>query len=164
MYQFGDYAKETLEQLSGKGVFFTVKNGDNVNTMTIGWGSLSEYWGQDVFIAPIRMSRYSYEMLKNTDEFTVSVPLNGEMDAALGYCGSHSGRDGNKLSEAGLETLPANEVSTPLIKGCKIFYECKILMTKELKKEDLPADLQDRWYANGDMHVLFFGKILSAHN
>ena len=83
MYQFGEFSKQTLEQLSGKGVFFTVKSGNKINTMTIGWGSLSQYWGEEIFIAPIRPSRYTFELLKNTDEFTVSVPAQGQMDEAL---------------------------------------------------------------------------------
>ena len=33
MYSFGDYAKETLEQLSGKGAFLTVKKGDSTGAM-----------------------------------------------------------------------------------------------------------------------------------
>lgn len=127
MYRFGEFSKQTLEQLSGKGVFFTVKSGERINTMTIGWGSLSQYWGEEIFIAPIRPSRYTFELLKGTDEFTVSVPAQGQMEDALKICGSRSGRDLDKLTAAGLSLKAAKEIATPVIDGCNIYYECKIV-------------------------------------
>ncbi len=163
MYNFGELAQKSLEQLSKNGVFLTVKNGDKVNTMTIGWGSLSQYWGQEVFIIPVRHSRYTFELLSNTDEFTVSIPVNGQFDDALKITGSVSGRSENKIEKAGLTLKDAQEISTPVIDGCDIYYECKILSFMDLKKEDLDKETQDKWYANGDMHRLYFGKILRAY-
>ncbi len=163
MYKFGEFSKETLEQLANKGVFFTVKDGDKVNTMTIGWGSLSQYWGQEIFIAPIRHSRYTFELLKNSDEFTISVPLNNQFDEALKICGTVSGRDGNKFEKANLKLKDAKEISTPIIDGCDIYYECKILSFTDLKKEDLDKETQERWYQNGDMHRLYFAKIVASY-
>lgn len=163
MYNFGEFSKETLEQLSQKGVFFTVKDGDKVNTMTIGWGSLSQYWGQEIFIAPIRHSRYTFELLKNSDEFTVSVPLNNQFDEALKICGTVSGRDGNKFEKASLQLKDAKEISTPVIDGCDIYYECKILSYSDLKKEDLDKEVQEKWYQNNDMHRLYFAKIVTSY-
>ena len=161
MYNFGDLAKETLEQMSSKGVFLTVKNGEKINTMTIGWGSLSQYWGEEIFIVPVRHSRYTFELLKNTDEFTVSVPLGGKMDDQLKYCGSVSGRNEDKLKN--IKTAPAKEISTPVIEGCDIFYECKILTYSDLEKDKLPKELAMRWYGDSDMHRLYFAKIISAY-
>ena len=163
MYQFGDLAKETLEQLSGKGVFLTVKNGDEVNTMTIGWGSLSQYWGMEVFIAPVRASRHTFKMLQNTDEFTVSVPLNNEKDDALKLAGSISGKDGNKIEKCGLTLKAAKEIETPVIDGCSIYYECKILSYMDLKNDELDSAVSEKWYQNKDLHRLYFAKIVRAY-
>ena len=125
MYSFGNEAQKTLEQLSRTGAFFTVKNGEKTNTMTIGWGSLSQYWGDEVFIAPIRLSRYSHELLQNTDEFTISIPIDESFDEALKICGSVSGKNIDKFDAANIKTKPSENISTPLIDGCGIFYECK---------------------------------------
>lgn len=163
MYNFGEFSKATLEQLSGKGVFFTVKDGDKVNTMTIGWGSLSQYWGQEIFIAPIRHSRYTFEFLKNTDEFTISVPTNNQFDEALKICGTVSGRDEDKFKKADLKLKDAKEINTPVIDGCDIYYECKILSFTDLKKEDLDKETQEKWYQNNDMHRLYFAKIVACY-
>lgn len=163
MYKFGVDAQQTLEQLSRTGAFFTVKDGDKINTMTIGWGSISQYWGDEVFIAPIRFSRYSHELLENTDEFTISIPANESFDEALKKCGTISGRSTDKFAEAGLKTKSAESISTPVIDGCGIFYECKIVCRIPLEKQALNKDIQDKWYANDDMHELIFGKIISCH-
>lgn len=163
-YQFGDYAQATLEQLSGKGAFFTVgKTGQKQNTMTIGWGSLSFYWGKEIFIAPIRTSRYTFSLLEGADQFTVSVPLEGKMDAALGICGSKSGRDIDKFSAAGLQLLPARTIETPVIAGCDIYYECKILYTTDLVKEKLPPEVLAAAYPKDDFHRLVFGQIVACY-
>lgn len=163
MYNFGKEAQQTLEQLSRTGAFFTVKDGDKVNTMTIGWGSLSQYWGDEVFIAPIRFSRYSHQLLEDTDEFTVSIPVDEGFDEALKKCGSLSGRDTDKFAVASIKTKPADCIETPVIDGCGIYYECKIVCRIPLKKEAMNKDIQDKWYANNDIHELIFGKIISCH-
>lgn len=163
MYNFGEFSKATLEQLSKNGVFFTVKDGDKVNTMTIGWGSLSQYWGQEIFIAPIRHSRYTFELLKNSDEFTISVPTNNQFDEALKICGTVSGRNEDKFKKADLKLKDAKEISTPIIDGCDIYYECKILSFTDLKKEDLDKETQEKWYQNNDMHRLYFAKIVACY-
>lgn len=163
MYNFGDLAKETLEQLSSTGAFLTVKNGDKTNTMTIGWGSLSQYWGQEIFIIPVRHSRHTFTMLENTDELTVSVPAPAVLDGALKVCGSLSGRDGDKLEKAGITLKAAKEISTPVVDGCAVYYECKILSYIDLDKNALDEQTQAKWYANGDMHRLYFAKIITAY-
>lgn len=163
MYNFGNEAKQTLEQLSSNGVFFTVKANDKVNTMTIGWGSISEYWGEEIFVAPIRLSRYSYELLKDTDEFTVSVPAKGTMAEALKVCGTVSGRDGNKLAKADISLKNSEKLDTPLIDGCEIYYECKIVYRQKMDISNLNEEERQRWYADGNQHDLIFGKIIACH-
>lgn len=163
MYKFGEFSKETLEQLSSKGAFFTVKCGDKVNTMTIGWGSLSQYWGQEIFIAPIRHSRFSFELLQNADEFTVSIPTRNQFDDALRICGSISGRNEDKLKKANLKLKSAKSIDAYVIDGCDIYYECKILSYVDLEKDALDKETQEKWYANNDMHRLYFGKIVACY-
>ena len=64
-----------------------VTSGDNV--MVASWGFVGVMWGKKVFVAPIRDSRYTKEMLDKTGEFTVSVPAAGTMKKELAFCGSN---------------------------------------------------------------------------
>ena len=82
-FKYNKYLEDTMNQLENKGVFLTVKNKENLNTMTIGWGFVGVMWNKPVFIAAVRYSRYTYEMLKKTDNFTVSIPLKGQIKNLL---------------------------------------------------------------------------------
>ena len=57
----------TWQELSGyyaeqlvKGVFLTVKEGESVNTMTVGWGNVGYIWNKPVLMVPVRYSRHTY--------------------------------------------------------------------------------------------------------
>ena len=163
MEHWADFGKLTLERMAAGGVFLTVK-GEKPNTMTMGWGSLSVYWGKPVFIVPVRESRYTYELLKTAKEFTVSVPgESGAFKTALGICGSCSGRDCDKYSLAGLKLQAGRTTETPVIQGCAVHYECRILTSLPLGLERLPEDIKVRCYPKGDEHTLFFGEITAAY-
>lgn len=158
---YTEYAKETIEILS-KGAFLTTEVDGVINTMTIAWGNVGFMWGKPVFTAMVRPSRFTYERLEQSGEFTVSIPLK-DMSKALGICGSQSGRDGNKLIAANLTTIPGKKISTPVIADCGLHYECKIVYKQEMAPELLAPDLQEKWYASGNYHTLFYGEILATY-
>lgn len=82
---------------------------DNFNACTVSWGSFGTLWtrpGKDgatitVYIHP---GRYTNEFMKKSDVFTVSF-FSEEYRKALGYMGSHSGRNEDKAAVAGLTPL-----------------------------------------------------------
>ena len=90
------HVQELNDQL-GQGAFLTVRNGDVINTMTIGWGSIGIMWGKPVLMVPVRYSRVTYELLQTADEFTVMVPTNGTMKKELAFAGSKSCREVDKF-------------------------------------------------------------------
>ena len=87
--------EKTMSRLK-KGAFLTVKSGEKTNTMTIGWGYIGIMWNKPYFMAMVRPGRYTHELLKNSDNFTVSVPFGENLNKELGICGTKSGRDINK--------------------------------------------------------------------
>ena len=68
-----DYAGEIIEKI-GEGVLLTTKADGQVNTMTIGWGTIGIQWRKPIFIAFVRQSRLTKELLDKNLEFTVNVP------------------------------------------------------------------------------------------
>ena len=55
-----DYKKgfeQLCENLEGKGVFLTVKDGEFINTMTIGWAQTGFVWGRSVMSVLVRQER-----------------------------------------------------------------------------------------------------------
>ncbi len=158
---YNEYAAKALQSLS-KGAFLTTSHGGQANTMTIGWGAISHMWGKPVFIVMVRGSRYTYGLLEASGEFTVSIPLK-DMQKAVNICGSQSGRNVDKFAAAAIVPQAAKTVAAPVVAGCGLYYECKVVYKQAMQPAELTAELQQKWYANNDYHTLYFGEILSAY-
>ena len=96
-----DYASEITNQLS-KGILLTTKADGKVNSMTIGWGMIGIEWGKPVFVALVRTGRFTKEQLDKNPFFTLNIPWGNTDRKAIGLCGTISGRNTNKINEAGL--------------------------------------------------------------
>lgn len=159
---FNELSKEMLQQLQ-KGTFLTVKNGDKLNTMTIGWGSIGIMWNKPILMVPVRYSRYTYGLIDQSQDFTVSVPLKGDMASELAYCGTKSGRTVDKLKQLGLTIVEAKKVNTPIIGECQLYFECKIVYKQAMDPKMLDIEIKDINYANDNFHVLYYGEIVSCY-
>ncbi len=160
--KFNEYSSEMLQQLS-KGAFLNVKSGNEINTMTIGWANIGIVWGKPIFTVEVRYSRHTYDLLKNTDEFTVSVPLSKDMKKELAICGSKSGRDIDKFEECNLTPVKGKKIDTPVIEECDLHYECKIVYKQAMEPATLAEDIKDNYYKTNDFHVLYYGEIVASY-
>lgn len=160
--KYNEYAKEALEGLT-KGVFLNVTHEGVDNTMTIGWGSISYIWRKPVFMVMVRYSRHTYEMLDKVGEFTVSIPFGDNFKKELAFCGTKSGRDLNKFESCNLQTVRANKVNAPLISGCNLHYECKVVYKQVLDPGDLESEISNKFYKDTDLHVLYYGEIVGTY-
>ena len=157
-----DYAGEVCKAMP-QGILLTTAAEGKVNTMTIGRGTIGIEWGKPIFIAFVRDSRYTMQMLEKNGEFTVNVPL-GQVDKKiLGYCGTKSGRDTDKIADLGLTLEPGENVSVPGIKELPLTLECKVIYKQKQENEKIPAALFDRYYPAGDFHTAFYGEIVGAY-
>ncbi|SJZ32399.1 flavin reductase family protein [Selenihalanaerobacter shriftii] len=159
---YDEYIKEATESLT-KGAFLTVKSADDLNTMTIGWGSIGYIWGKPILMVMVRKSRYTFQLIEKADEFTVSIPLNEGMEEELKFCGTKSGRDYDKFSECNLNTLAGQKVDTPVISGCNLHYECEIKFKQVMDAAKLDFDYDEEWYPKKDYHTFYFGEIVSCY-
>lgn len=154
---------ELLEQLP-RGAFLTVQDRQGrVNTMTIGWGATGILWSKPTLMVMVRKSRYTYQLINDADAFTVSLPLNGQLKRELGLCGTKSGRDIDKFKELGLTATPGREVSSPVIAGCDLFCECRLLYQQPMDSRDLNGTVREKWYADEDYHTLYYGEIVAFY-
>ena len=154
------------DALSGNGALLVVldKNG-RANPMTIGWGQVGIVWSRPVFSVLVRKSRYTYSCLLETPDFTVNVPASGTLSKELLFCGTKSGRDVDKAAACGLTFKQAQKVQTPIIEQCQLHYECKVVVRKQLSREDFSApEVLDEYYQNDDHHMIVMGEIVAAHS
>lgn len=142
---------------------------DSFDGCTIGWGSLGTIWNKETVTVYVHPDRYTSEFLRNHDTFTVSF-FPEEYRKALGYMGSHSGRNEDKAINAGL---------TPVLMGdsvgfteATLTFVCKKLYQHQFSKEDLSQEIQDFYakspkvypdYAGGwQPHYVFVGEVLEV--
>jgi flavin reductase (DIM6/NTAB) family NADH-FMN oxidoreductase RutF len=115
-----------------------------VNVMPVGWSTIAS--GTPLLYAvAINARHHTTRLIHETKEFVVAAP-SASMAAATLYCGTHSGRDGDKISPSGLELVSASRVQVPLLRGAIYNLECTLHTAVE----------------TGD-HVLFVGEIVAAH-
>ena len=167
-----EYAAEICRAMP-KGILLTTKSGDKLNTMTIGWGCLGTDWSRPVFIAFVRESRFTKQMLEENGEFTVNVPM-GKVDPKnLGICGTRSGRDMDKFTELGLTPEAPLAISVPGIRELPLTLECKVIYKQQQDLSAIPADILDRFYpvesdalhpgSDRDYHIAYYAQILKAY-
>ena len=158
-----EFLPETLAKLENPGCLLVgAKKGGNCNVMTIGWGLVGVFWGLPVFLVAVRHSRFTHEFIEDGDEFTVNVPGEG-LDKAVSHCGEVSGREHDKFTECKLSPVKGKKVKVPVIKECKIHYECKVVHKLEVRPDLVPADVKKLFYPKDDYHTLYFGKILAVY-
>lgn len=163
-----DYAQHILQALK-TGVLLTVKAGETVNTMTIGWGTLGIEWGKPIFTAFVRESRYTKELLDQNPEFTVNIPWEKPVPSTLSFCGSRSGRDTDKIKALNLTLQAPQVVSVPAIEELPLTLECKVLYRRKQDLSAMPGEIQEKFYpqtasaAGQDPHTVYFGEIVAAY-
>jgi flavin reductase (DIM6/NTAB) family NADH-FMN oxidoreductase RutF len=167
-----DYAGEICKALPG-GILLTTKRGEEVNSMTIGWGCIGIDWTRPVFIAYVRESRYTKQLLEENGEFTVNIPVGEVPRAALSLCGRKSGRDMNKIEKLNLTLEEPLEISVPGIRQLPLTLECKVIYKQQQDLSAIPQDILDRYYpveddtlhpgSDRDYHIAYTGQILKAY-
>ena len=166
-----EYAGEIISKLH-PGLLLTTKAGEKVNSMVIGWGTIGINWGRPVFAVYVREGRFTREQLDKNPEFTINVALDEADRHVLSICGSKSGRDIDKIAEAGLTPMEGEKVSVPAMKEFPLTLECKVVYRQAQEYELYPADIAKMYpqdvdssnpMANRDVHVTYFGEIVSAY-
>lgn len=156
------YSSEITNKLSKNGIFL-VTGIEKPNVMTMGWGSIGYFWGKPIFIAPVRLSRYSHDLIEKNNEFTVNIPFSTDMGKALAFCGTKSGRDVDKFKELNLTAIPSQLIKTPVIKECDIHYECKVVYKKDMSEDGLSSAINKKSYSDNNYHTLYFGEIVACY-
>ncbi len=140
----------------------TVKNGETANPetcnpMTVSWGAIGEIWGKDSATVYVRQSRYTKHLLDRESHFSLSF-FGEKYRNALTFCGSHSGRDTDKIEATGL--TPVCDEAAPYFKEARLVIICKKSAAKLLDAESfIDPSIKPDFYADNDLHTIYFGEI-----
>jgi len=156
-----DDLSNTLRTIGSRGALL-IAGAEPVNPMTIGWGLIGPVWGKPTFAVLVRPSRFTYELMGKAEAFSVNVP--GEsLSHACDLCGTKSGRDVDKIAEAGLTVEPGRSLAVPTIAECPVHYECRIVHRNEVDPASMIPEISDVLYRSGDVHVVYWGTIAGAY-
>lgn len=157
------FAAEFHSRLNGQGVFLTSEAGGRANTMTISWGSVGVFWGRPVVTAPVRLSRFTRDLIEQSGVFTISIPRAGELSRELAYCGTKSGRDGDKLKACGLTARPGRSVPAPVIGEAWMQVECRVRGKYTAKGPDYDEGIDREIYSDGNYHTYYLGEVVDFY-
>ncbi len=137
-------------------MLITAGDGQAFNTMTASWGGLGVLWERKVAFCFIRPTRHTFTFMERADRYTLSF-FPEKHRKALSFCGSHSGRDRDKIRESGLTTVKQD--------GLLYFEEARlVLVCRKLYFQDIAPDrfldptIHDM-YPQKDYHRMYVGEI-----
>lgn len=167
-----DYAGDIMNALQ-KGILLTTKSGEQINSMTISWGTLGIEWAKPIFTVFVREDRFTRTFLEENPEFTINIPYGTFDKKILGICGTKTGQNTDKIKLAGLTLETPENISVPAIKELPLTLECKIIykqeqnpkaITEENNQKFYPQDVDSNFYgANRHYHTAYYGEIVSAY-
>ncbi len=130
------------------------------NTMTASWGHLGSLWGHDTSVVYVRPQRHTKQFIDREDCYSLCF-FDREHHDKLGYLGTHSGRDGDKVAAVGL--TPESDENTTWFKEASLVLICRKLYRAPLAEEAfLDKSVVEKHYPRRDFHDLYVGEILKV--
>ena len=139
-------------------MLITAGDGESCNTMTASWGEMGILWSKPVTTVYIRPTRYTREFVEREARYSLCFFAPGEQKAALDLLGTKSGRDGNKIAEAGLHTTMLDGV--PAFEEAEMVIICRVLYKQDLKPECfVDKAVDEAMYPDHSHHRMYVGEI-----
>lgn len=135
----------------------TAGNTEKCNTLTASWGGLGELWKKYVSFIFIRPQRYTLEFIEKENFYSICF-FDESNRKVLNYCGSHSGRDGDKIKACGL--TPVFEEAAPYFEEAKLVFICRKMYGQPIDPTGfIDKTVDPECYPLKDYHKMFVGNI-----
>lgn len=131
----------------------------DMNAMTISSGSFGSHWKRPIITVYVSPDRYTHSFMERNDYFTVTA-FPEEFRDKLSYLGSHSGRDGDKIKDAGL-TVAFTDLGNPTFPQGRLVIECKKIYGAQLDSARYGSEIKDV-YGNLGVHYQYVGEIVNV--
>ena len=145
--------------------WFLLSAGDfesgDYDCMTVSWGGLGTLWNKPLAMVVVRPTRYTREFMEKSSDFTLCA-FAEEHRRKLSYCGSHSGREGNKAKAAGFTPIASRLVTAPSYEEAGLILECRKTYFTDLDPSNFLDPLIESHYPAKEYHRVYFGEILAA--
>jgi flavin reductase (DIM6/NTAB) family NADH-FMN oxidoreductase RutF len=129
------------------------------NTMTASWGGLGVLWERKVATCYIRPTRHTFGFVEQALQFTLSF-FDEKHRKALTYCGTHSGRDTDKVKGAGL--TPVKEGGFVYFLEARLVLACRKIYYQDIGPERFLDPRIEGMYPQKDYHRMYIGEIVKC--
>jgi len=129
------------------------------NAMTVAWGSIGCMWEKPFVQIVVRPTRYTCQFTERYDSFTLNA-FPRSYRKALQYMGTKSGRDSDKIREAGLSPVESEFIAAPGFSEAELVLECKKIYRDDIDPARFLDPSIDSNYSENDYHRIYFGEIL----
>lgn len=153
-----DLNDNTFEAINKQWMLITAGS-EKVNTMTASWGGLGIMWNKEVATCFIRPQRYTFEFVESEEHFSLCFFGDAQREA-LKLCGTVSGRDRDKIAEAGLTVV--KDEKAPYFAEAETVFICRKIYKDRIKPEGFIDPAIDKNYLNGDYHYVYMGEIVKC--
>lgn len=158
--------KEDAFQLIGKEwMLITAGDSTSYNTMTASWGGIGWLWNKPVAFIFVRPERYTHEFIEKNVRLTLSF-FPEDYRSALQICGSKSGRDCDKVKEAGISPKQL-ESGAITFNEARMALDCRKLFKAEMEQANfLDKELLEKWYHDkpgGGFHTVYVVEIENVY-
>ena len=155
-----DLSFNPFTKIGKEWLLITAGNEESYNTMTASWGGVGVMWGKNVVSVYIRPQRYTKEFVDHNDLFTIAF-FGENHRPALAYCGKISGRDEDKVKNAGL--TPYFTDGTVAFEEADMIMVCNKQYHQEMRPECFDVKENDaRWYPEKDYHTMYMAEIVKV--
>lgn len=113
----------------GPTVLVSSAHGGRRNVMAAAWNMPLDFSPPKVAVV-IDRNTYTRELIEASGELALCVPTRAQVDA-VSQVGKTTGREQDKLAEAGLSVFAGSHVGAPLVDGCVAWLECRLLNEPE---------------------------------
>lgn len=130
---------------------------EHFNTMAISWGSLGTLWSRPAATIYVKPVRYTHDFMESSEYFTLSF-FPGNFHRDMAYLGSHSGRDGDKLSNTAL--TPVTVGNTVAFEEAHTVLLCRKIYAQDLELSQIPDFAVSDYYTEEAPHTMYVGEVI----
>lgn len=154
-----ELTENVFEAIGKQWMLVTAGKGDDCNTMTASWGGLGVLWNKPSAFVFVRPSRHTYGFTEREDTFSLCF-FDESYRAMLQMCGTKSGRDVDKIREAGLTLRQAAD--TPYFEEAQLVLVCRKRYAQDMDPACFTDPTVEAHYGGTDYHRVYVGEILEV--
>jgi flavin reductase (DIM6/NTAB) family NADH-FMN oxidoreductase RutF len=144
--------------IGSEGMLIAAGTLKDYNMMTASWGGFGVLWHKNICFCVIRPHRYTREFMEKAEYFTLNF-FKKRYKKVLDFCGTKSGRDVNKMTEAGL-TAENGGKGIVYFNEARLVIVCKKIYFQEIEPANFLDPGIEENYPKKDYHRMYVGEIV----